>query len=266
MKAEDFIGKKFGMLEVLGLTEKKDRSYSVLECLCDCGDICYKTTKYLRSVETPNCGCLNNIVGNQYGSILVLEKTDMRDKKYNVIYKCQCDCGNECFLSRGAILKPYKNKHFPHCGCLSYNKQKPEQWIWSEIKSRCYRSTHPEYHRYGGRGITMFEEWIGDFIAFYKWLRSNIGLKPSQEYTLDRIDNDGNYEPGNLRWATRVEQVRNSTTVRFTIDDVKDIKRTFRNRTCGIQECVYQLCDKYNAPKSSIENIIYERSWKDVQP
>jgi hypothetical protein len=70
------------------------------------------------------------------------------------------------------------------------------------MKERCYAPSYRGYHNYGGRGIRICDEWRNSFEAFY----AHIGPRPSSEHSLDRIDNDGNYEPGNVRWATRNEQ------------------------------------------------------------
>lgn len=83
-----------------------------------------------------------------------------------------------------------------------------EYKAWEHMRARCNNETHPAYARYGGRGIKVCPEWdyAGDgFAAFL----ADLGHKPSAEYTLDRIDNDRGYEPGNCRWATRTEQSRN---------------------------------------------------------
>lgn len=81
----------------------------------------------------------------------------------------------------------------------------PLYHTWQAMKDRCFNQQSPVYHHYGGRGITVCPQWLGSFEQFLK----DVGEKPSPELSLDRIDNDGNYEPGNVRWATRQEQADN---------------------------------------------------------
>ena len=81
--------------------------------------------------------------------------------------------------------------------------------IWRAIKSRCFRKSEKSYKNYGGRGITMYPAWIHDFQAFYDYV-SQLENYHKTGYTLERINNDGNYEPGNLKWATRKEQNSNN--------------------------------------------------------
>lgn len=82
----------------------------------------------------------------------------------------------------------------------------PEYTCWRGIKQRCYDKNTKSHKSYGGRGIKMYEPWRNDFMTFYNYLLNNIGLKPKGKFSIDRIDNDGNYEPGNLRWATDSQQ------------------------------------------------------------
>jgi hypothetical protein len=77
--------------------------------------------------------------------------------------------------------------------------------IWTKIKSRCYRVDDPVFERYGGRGILMCDAWKNDFMSFYNY----VGPRPSKIHSIDRIDNNKGYEPGNVRWATAFEQTRN---------------------------------------------------------
>lgn len=81
-----------------------------------------------------------------------------------------------------------------------------EYRCWVEIKRRCYDPTRPAWKYYGGRGITVCERWRASFGAFL----ADMGPKPSPDLSIDRIDNDGNYEPGNCRWATHLQQRHNS--------------------------------------------------------
>lgn len=83
--------------------------------------------------------------------------------------------------------------------------KQPEYRNWKKMKSRCSAKSGPYYKNWAGRGITVCDEWVNDFWAFY----NHIGPKPSNKHSIDRIDNDKGYEPGNVRWATQSEQLYN---------------------------------------------------------
>ncbi len=88
---------------------------------------------------------------------------------------------------------------------IRWQKANPEFAAWSAMKARCLNPKHPAYQSYGGRGITVAPEWVHDFKAFL----AHVGKRPGPTYSLDRINSDGNYEPGNVRWASLSEQNRN---------------------------------------------------------
>ena len=82
----------------------------------------------------------------------------------------------------------------------------PEFWAWVNMLRRCHYPKHPNFASYGGRGITVCAEWRSSFAAFY----SHIGPRPNAKHSIERIDNQAGYEPGNVKWATRAEQMRNT--------------------------------------------------------
>lgn len=120
--------------------------------------------------------------------------------------------------------------------------------IWTNIKTRCYNAKDPHYSRWGGRGIVMCDEWKDDFKSFYDWAMSN-GY--SDDLTIDRIDNDGNYEPSNCRWVTAKEQSKNKRNVRFI---------TYNGKTQTIPEWTKEL----GLGKETIRERL-KRGWSDEE-
>lgn len=141
-------------------------------------------------------------------------------------YNCLCDCGNYLVV-RAVNLK---NGNTKSCGCLnrdfvsSLNKKHGDAnktrlyRIWLRMKQRCSNSNVKEFHYYGGRGITVCEEWMNDFKTFREWAEKS-GY--NDELTLDRIDVNRGYEPSNCRWATKEQQANNMRTSRLITYDGK---------------------------------------------
>lgn len=90
-------------------------------------------------------------------------------------------------------------------------KQSPEYMVWAQIVQRCHNKNHPKYPRYGGRGITMDPRWRESFVTFLKEVKK----RPTKKHQIERIDNDKGYWPGNVRWATRLQQAQNTSRSRF---------------------------------------------------
>ena len=111
-----------------------------------------------------------------------------------------------------------------------------EYRAWLNMKSRCLNPNAAGYNRYGGRGIKVHEGWVSDFQSFL----SHVGTRPSAGHSLDRIDNDKGYEPGNVRWATKVTQVYNSSTV-IPIGPYASISEAARVTGIKVNTLIYRL-------------------------
>lgn len=156
-----------------------------------------------------------DLTGMRFGYLTVLSKDESLKYKHqtHTTWLCLCDCGNTTIV-RGYCLR---NGHTQSCGCLGREKRLKSATkhgqsetrlyaIWHAMKQRCFNPNHKNYVDYGGRGIKVCEEWKNDFQAFYDWAMAN-GYEES--LSIDRINNDGNYEPQNCRWVTMKEQCNN---------------------------------------------------------
>lgn len=153
-----------------------------------------------------------DLTNQKFNRLTVLGKSDKKGEK--VMWKCQCDCGNIIYVATCNL----RGNKFKSCGCLKnekliqrstkHNKCHTRLYlIWKAMKQRCYNQNNKEYNCYGGRGITICDEWKNDFKSFYDWSIQN-GYK--ENLFIDRINNDSNYEPSNCRWADRKTQNNNT--------------------------------------------------------
>lgn len=152
-------------------------------------------------------------IGDAFGRLTVVGVVSAGVRGGKRILLCKCSCGKTCSVSEKLLTGGRKAS----CGCgrgkFSHGLRYTVEWTcWSNIKKRCYLKSRSDYKYYGGKGIRMDAKWRSDFAAFY----ASVGPRPSPNHTLDRHpNNDGNYEPGNVRWATRTEQTRNRRNTRY---------------------------------------------------
>lgn len=161
---------------------------------------------------------VSDLTGQCFGRLTVVERAGS-NKRGHAMWKCRCDCGNEVIVV-GYSLTGGKSKS---CGCSHHNKIVGGRnrkhglrytrlyGVWFGMKARCYNPHYNEYQRYGGRGITICDEWREDFQAFHDWAMAN-GYDETAPYgqcTIDRIDNDKGYSPDNCRWVDLKTQRNN---------------------------------------------------------
>lgn len=175
-----------------------------------------------------------DLVGQKYNRLMVIERASdhiFPSGNKNICWKCKCECGNEVVVTASHL----RSGHTKSCGCYSREMSKCKEVkhrkhgltfevgrkptrlyrIWSQMKTRCFNLNDEHFKDYGGRGITVCDEWKDDFQAFHDWAVAN-GY--ADGLTIDRINVNGNYEPSNCRWATAKEQNsnrRNTPVVTF---------------------------------------------------
>ena len=190
---------------------------------------------------------LIDLSGQKFGLLTVLYRVS--NYKGRAKWLCKCECGKsvEVFgynLTRGNSTS---------CGCLRKINQFKKHGLYNSrlynayihIKQRCYNPKDKAYKNYGERGIVMCEEWLNDFMNFYNWSMSN-GYK--YNLSIDRIDNAGNYEPSNCRWADYKTQNRNTRrNINHTID--------------GETHCLKEWCEILNLNYKTVHARIYRHKW-----
>jgi hypothetical protein len=144
-----------------------------------------------------------NLAGQNFGKLHVIETTH-KNRHGAVMWRCRCLCGAEVTTQAGHL----RSGHTKSCRSCSSRRHgyegTPTYWSWGHLIGRCTNEKNLAYPNYGGRGIRVCERWL----QFENFLE-DMGEKPSPKHSVDRINNDGNYEPRNCRWATQKQQCRN---------------------------------------------------------
>ena len=198
---------------------------------------------------------IKNYIGEIFGFVEVLEKTDKRKNGY-IVYKCKCHkCGKIISKTLGHLSRR-KKQGFNNMTCGCYDRKHNHlyknglsntrlRYIYAGMKARCYNKNNPSYKNYGERGIKICDEWKNNFETFYNWAIKN-GY--NENLTIERINNNGNYEPNNCKWATMLEQVRNRRNT---------ILITYNNKTQSIKE----WAKEYNIELVTLRTRI-NRGWE----
>lgn len=223
IRFEDYIGKKFGMLEVICFPPLVSGAPRKVLCHCDCGKVKETTWHSVKGGKVRSCGCLkskvrigvkkpktsSDLTGKKFGRLTAIKQEYMKNNAWH--WSFVCDCG-KTIIRRGALVK---SGNTSSCGCakkdcFSYTHRmssSTEYSAWRAMKARCLVPSNKRYHDYGGRGITVCDRWVNSFENFF----ADMGEKPEpkQEYSLDRIDNSLGYSPENCKWSTSKEQIMN---------------------------------------------------------
>lgn len=193
-----------------------------------------------------------SIVGKRFGRLLVIERSHMKCRTFH--WLCQCDCGRVTHVPAARL----KNGRTKSCGCLRTElfvkrstkhghaknyKRSPTLGTWDNMLKRCLDTDNHAYNDYGGRGIKVCDRWL----KFENFLE-DMGEKPDPSLQLERIDNDGHYEPGNCEWATRAAQSRNR-------------RSNHRIPFNGKLETVTDVADMIGMNRMTLFNRILTRGW-----
>ena len=197
-------------------------------------------------------------IGQRFGRLTICG-FQHSDRFHKWFWVCRCDCGEQ------VTVRPYlvRNGHTLSCGCLQKDRASQASkthgqtnsrlyHIYSGMKNRCYNEKHPSYANYGGKGITICDEWLRSFAVFQGWALAN-GY--SDDLSIDRIDNDKGYSPENCRWATRTEQNENTRNNHLVTINGKTqpLSAWARERELNYHTVSFRIHQKHMTPEQALE-------------
>lgn len=202
----------------------------------------------------------SKMVGNTFGRLIVID-IHGRNKHGSYEWKCLCSCGNECVVSTNSL----NMGNTKSCGCLLADTTRevhsthglsdhPLYKVMEAMKRRCYSQEDKGYVNYGKRRIQICSDWRYNFNSFYDWSISN-GYQ--EGLTIERNNNDGNYEPGNCRWTTQQEQNQNKRNVILSAEDVLKIRSDFRSDD--------EIAQDYSVDPHTIYCARTRRTWNNIE-
>lgn len=239
IKLKDRIGQVFTNLTVTDVFYKtvKDRKMAYCKCRCKCGKEINVLKDHLLSGHTKSCGCIKQeknideiLNKKQIGELKIISFE--RTSEQGNVFKC-IDKYKNIRYTKAKNLRQYKYQNIQNNHGLTGTRL---YCIHVNMVARCYNNKSMQHKNYGGRGVTICEGWLSNFKVFYDWAMAN-GYKDN--LTIDRINNDGNYEPSNCRWITNKEQQNNRSN-----NNIIEIK--------GKKKNLAQWCKELNLKRRTI--------------
>lgn len=203
-----------------------------------------------------------NICGERYGRLVAIKRVSSR--KQSTFWLFKCDCGAQKEIS----LTSVRRGHSKSCGCLNIDslqgravhgmRKLSSYTVWQSMKERCYNKNYKSYMHYGGRGISVCDRWRNSFVNFFE----DMGDRPNDK-SLDRIDNDGNYEPSNCRWTSKKVQRQNQRGIKLYPfeNELLTIAEIARRSGVTYENLFYRISQRKCDPEYAVK-LLREGKWR----
>lgn len=201
-----------------------------------------------------------DLTGQRFDRLVALERIGT-EKWGGAIWLCQCNCGRRKEIAARVL----RRGHARSCGCLISETAikrctkhgmfgTPTYRVWAGMISRCHSENNKDYPKYGARGVQVCDRWRSSFEAFF----ADMGERPTG-LSIDRIDNDKGYAPGNCRWATAQEQTQNRKACKLSVQAAREIRRRAASGESRIA-----LAIAYGVSQQSISKLLLGETWKNA--